>query len=471
MNKKSLYTAILFLLFSLNTHAQEVPEKLAEALQHALDSMQQQLNSRGFSAALVLPNDALWAGASGISSQSPGDSLRTDHIFAVASSSKTITGACILQLQEEGLLSIDDSLHQWLPDFNNLNGNITIRQLLHHRSGVFDILSHPTFFPIINSSVVTIWEPENALTSFLNPPDFQPGASWAYSNTNYILLGMIIEAATGNDYHEEIRNRFFEPLGMESISLMPFEAFTGEAAHLWLDLNGDGTLDDAHNFITTYNSFFSVAWSAGSFWATPSDMASWIKAYHTAGILQDESIDAAHSTVPTTMPSGTRYGLGITKRNFLGQEAFGHGGDVSYSAAVYYFPEKNIGMAVHCNDASLVSWQLDPVVRALLQTYIDCESVISSTSENQSSYSLSISPNPFMDHLNLSIESTSAQTIDLQIYDSLGKLIHQQKEVLIAGINNIPIASFKAENGLYVYKISGENLETKSGTLIKVRTD
>lgn len=112
MIKKSLYTLLLIPLISASNEAQELNPKLAEALQHKLDSMQQHLNARGLSAALILPNDAIWAGASGISSQNPIDSLTPDHIFAVASTSKTITGACILQLQEEGLLSIEDSLHQ-----------------------------------------------------------------------------------------------------------------------------------------------------------------------------------------------------------------------------------------------------------------------------------------------------------------------------------------------------------------------
>ena len=405
MIKKLLYTLFFFFLISTSNKAQELNPKLAEALQHALDSMQQHLGARGLSAAIRLPNDVLWAGASGISSLNPLDSLTTDHIFAAASTSKTITGACVLQLQEEGLLSIEDSLHQWLPAYNNLDGDITIRQLLTHRSGLFDVLSHPTFFPMMNSNTNTIWEPENVLTSFLNPPDFQAGNSWAYSNTNYILLGMIIEAATGNAYHEEIRNRFFEPLGLDSYSLMPFEDFTGDAAHLWLDLTGNGIQNDAHNFITNYDSFFSVAWSAGAFWSNSSDLASWIKWYHTAGILQDSSIQAAHTTIPSTLPFSTRYGLGITKRNFLGLEGFGHGGDVSFSAGAYYFPEKNIGLAVNCNDSDIISWELDPVIRALLQVYIECESVVSTSFESELDYEVSISPNPFDHQFSIQISS------------------------------------------------------------------
>ena len=252
---------------------------------------------------------------------------------------------------------------------------------------------------------------------------------------------MIIEAATGNLYHEEIRNRFFEPLGLDSYSLMPFEGFTGDAAHLWLDLNGNGIQNDAHNFITNYDSFFSVAWAAGAFWANSSDLASWIKFYHTAGVLEDTTIQAAHMTIPTTLPNNSRYGLGITKRNFLGLDGFGHGGDVSYSAGAYYFPEKNIGLAVNCNDSEVISWELDPVIRALLQTYIECESIVN-TNEDERNYEISLSPNPFREQLTIQMEIPFSQKVQIELWNSFGVLVYSQNVESPTGVSTINVEKF-----------------------------
>ena len=388
--------------------AQTVDPKLAAMLQHTLDSMRTVLQVKGLSAAVQLPNDAVWAGARGISSLVPTDSLRTEHAFAVGSTAKMLTAACVLQLADEAVLSLDDSLHQWLPSFQYINPNITIRQLLQHRSGLYDVVANPVFQPTLLQNKNKVWTLQEAISTFINPPVFSPGTSWGYSNTNYILLGMIIEATTGKPYHEEIRSRFLNPFQLDGFAMPPFEPLPAQVAHLWTDLNGDGVQDDAHNFFSTWNSFFSAAAPAGSYFARPSDMARWVRRFGSGSLCLPGTWAQATTTVNTGMPGGTKYGLGLMERNYLGIKGYGHGGDISYSSSVFYFPEKDISIAVHSNDGKINSWSLATTVAALLRVYLDCESML--TNSDQATVTLPeemlVAPNPFDEFITVTVPYT-----------------------------------------------------------------
>lgn len=395
--------AVYFFAPTSKTYTQTVHPKLDSALQHTLDSMFLVLNIKGLGAAVQLPNDAIWTGSSGISALSPLDSITPNHAFAIASTTKTIIAACVLQLADEGVLSLNDSLHQWLDTFPNINSNITIRQLLQHKSGLYDVVTNPVFQPQMQANINQIWSLSNVITTFIHPPLFQPGNGWSYSNTNYILLGMIIEAATGHTYRQELKDRFFTPYGLNSFAHPPFDPLPAQIAHLWLDITGDGIPDDANNFFTHWNSFFSATGPAGAYFATPSDMARWMRICMNGSLYSPDIWTQATTTVTTTLPGGTRYGLGLMQRFFNGHKGYGHGGDISYSSSVFYFPDKDISIAVHANDGSINSWALAPVVAALLKTYIDCEAQITDTKAIElQTTAWTVYPNPFRNQLHIS---------------------------------------------------------------------
>ncbi|HMQ50115.1 MAG TPA: serine hydrolase [Saprospiraceae bacterium] len=418
---------LLFLAFFYfeNSTAQTVNSKLAEALQHTLDSMHQVLNIKGLGASLQFSNDAVWAGGSGISSISPLDSIGPEHAFAVASTTKTITAACILQLVDEGVLTLNDSLHHWLPTFNFINPNITIHQLLRHQSGVYDVLLNPSFQPQMSANVNQIWTLEQIISTFVQAPVFQPGANWGYSNTNYLLLGMIIESATGNPYWQEFETRFFNPLGLDSFSQPAFNPLPTEVAHLWLDITGDGIVDDSHYLFSTWNSFFSGVGPAGAYFATPSDMARWMRACMSGSLYYPATWELAQQTISTGLPGNTKYGLGLMERQYLGFKGLGHGGDISYSSSVIYFPEKDLSIAVHANDANINSWALSSTVIALLQVYLDCEAAITDISKvSLPDVTTLVYPNPFTDKLTVSIDLHGGfGEVNMTMTDMLGRTV------------------------------------------------
>lgn len=432
-NKLLLLSWSFFLpLFAGN--AQTVDVKLATALQRTLDSMHQVLNVKGLGVALQLPNDAVWSGAAGVSSLSPLVNVGAKHAFAIGSVTKTITAACILQLADEGVLGLDDRLHQWLDTFPFINPNITIQQLLRHQSGIYDVITNPDMQPQMWADRDKIWTLTETITTFIKAPAFQPGASWAYSNTNYLLLGMIIEAATGNTYYQEMRDRFVVPLGLKSFAMPPFETLPPQIAHLWIDLNGDGVRDDSGDLFPNWASFNSSAGPAGSYYATPADMAKWMRAYMSGKLLSVEKMNELKTTVSTAFPAGTRYGLGIMDRNYLGLKSYGHGGDVGYSASVVYFPLKDLSIAVLNNDSGKNSWALAPVVQALLKTYLNYEQnlvSIGSILEGNEEL-LHVFPNPFFDRVQADLElPASVKKATLVLDDGLGQTI---QSVPLAGL-------------------------------------
>ena len=460
------YTTLFLLLswsLSAKVNAQDVDPKLAEALQHALDSMYAQLDIYGISAAVQLPNDVVWAGGSGVSTLQPLDSITPEHRFASGSSTKTVTSMCIMQLADEGVLQLDDSLHQWLPFMLHINPNITIRQLLQHQSGLFDFLYHPNFQPSMLQNVNQLWSLGVVMNSFMNSPNFAPGTSWEYSNTNFILLGMIIEAATGNTYHEEFQNRFFEPYNLESFVNLAYDPLPAEVAHLWLDLDGNGQLDDAHNFFTGWKSMFSVTGPAGGYFTQPRDMAKWMRLSMSGSLCSADLWEEASTTIPSTLPGNTQYGLGLTRQSFLGLTSFGHGGDLSYSTSAFYFPEKDISIAVQANDASINSWNLRPVIRALLGTYLECEPLISGSSAPSILEGSRVYPNPMSNASVFRFNLTSAvDDLELNLIAPTGQVVRAAKyQNLQPGKHELPVKTPAGlPDGMYYLQAIADKRQT-----------
>ncbi len=255
------------------------------------------LNVKSLSASIQFPDTAVWKRATGISSVNPPLNVTTDDAYLIGSVVKTMTSACILQLADQGVLNLDDSLHQWLDTIQYINPNITIRQLLRHQSGLYDVLNNPACQPALMANQSTVWLAVDLINTFIQPPIAAPGTNWSYCNTNYFLLGMIIEEATGNYYYDELRNRFFSPLGMTTIGIPAFESYSNPVAHLWLDINGDGITDDAHFFYYYYLSLNSAAGAAGGYYATPSDVTRWMRTYMRGDLLTPGMLLQARTTV------------------------------------------------------------------------------------------------------------------------------------------------------------------------------
>jgi len=427
--KKLLLIPFLLVAFCIPGRTQ-APTVLTDLLDHTLDSMRTKLGAKGLGAAIYFPDNSIWAGASGISSANPNVDITTDDAFLIGSVTKTITSACILQLADEGLITLEDSLGMWLDtlpviDPNGyINRKVTIRQLLRHQSGIYDVLSHPNNQPTLLSDISQIWTPEALIKEFISPALFAPGATWSYSNTNYFLLAMIIKKVTGQPFYEVYRERFFEPLDLQEIAIPAFEPLLPPVAHVWLDITGDGITDDANDFYMSYMALNSTAGAAGGYFSTPRDLAKWTSTY-LRGDLVSPALMAEAKTMVVAPGQPITYGLGLMRKMFIGQEAFGHGGDLAYAASAWYFPAKDISIVVMTNDSKKNSWTLIPTVAALLKNYLDyCMSVGVVENAEVENRVLEAFPNPFGDALTVSIELPAAtDEVQLLLTDPLGRTL------------------------------------------------
>ena len=336
------------------TAAPPIPQPelpFAQELQDVLDSWLEEYAGMGISAAIIVPGYKTWVGVSGVSHGTTP--ITPDTLFNAASITKMFTAATILQLAEEGLLTLDDPLHKWLADYPNIDNTITIRQLLNHTGGIYDMVRNPEFGTAMFAEPARSWNPEEIVSTFVLEPYFPKGTDWHYSSSGYLLLHIIITKATESQVSAEYRNRFWNPLALDNTVLAMEEELPENTAHGWVDVDGDGVYDD----LPFYTSLYSGV--GGVVFATAEDLARWSQALFREGrVLSERSLDQMltfHSPTPGE-PLVAGYGLGVERfRPELsnGLEVWGHlGKATAYAAACLYFPDYGVSIGIMVNIAA-----------------------------------------------------------------------------------------------------------------------
>ncbi|MEJ2238210.1 MAG: serine hydrolase [Gemmatimonadales bacterium] len=322
--------------------AQELQDALDRALQEG-----QRDHDLGISAAVIVPGYEIWSGVSGNSHR--GVPVTPDMLFDAGSVAKNFEAALVLKLVEQGKLALDDSISRWLPPYRNVPSGITVRQLLNHTSGLFNVFEHPDF-PWIGSDVdyTKHWIPEDVFETFVLEPYGPPGTVQHYSSTNYLLLTAIIDEVAGISAPALIERYLLEPLGLRhtvmSMGEPPPARFA--VAHPMVDVDQDGDLDDLWGTPCTWIASLTHPLLR----TTPSDLVHWIHAlYQERTVLAPTSL-AEMLTYPETAvpdPEGGTYGLGVVDYSeLLGVHVIGHGGSsLGYSAAALYFPDYGAALA------------------------------------------------------------------------------------------------------------------------------
>jgi D-alanyl-D-alanine carboxypeptidase len=266
-------------------------------------------------------------------------------LFAIGSITKNVVAALVFQLAEEGILSLDDPLHKWLPAYPHIDSAIPIRQLLAHTSGIFMFWDNPNLWEDLIKYREKVFTPEEVLT-YLDEPHFPPGQGFRYSNTNYLLLAMIVTRATGSTLSAEFRKRFWEPMGLRNTYLSMEEQIPDNLAHVW----GDNFENDGSNRDLTYlprASHESITYGSSGIFTTPEDLSRWCKALFEGRVLKKISMDQ----MLDFQQEG--YGLGIhliSKNIANGQRAYGHGGgNIGTSTYMVYLPDFAVSIAVSIN--------------------------------------------------------------------------------------------------------------------------
>ncbi len=368
---KTVLRAAVFFLLIQTANAQTFNSLLADKLQDTLNYyVSVSSNIKGMSASVYLPGQGMWQGTAGVSYA--GHPITSDMTFCIASNTKLFVATVMLQLQESNILDLDDAISQYLPTYTNINPNITIRQLLNHKSGVSDPLFVSPYMDTINNNATRVFTPTEVL-GWVGAPTFNPGASWGYSNINYILAGMVAESASGYPVSQLIRDSILGPLNMDSTYYDVQETANGTLAHRWWN-----TIDYSD---TSTVGISSAGGPAGSLYSTSSEMAQWYHALFSGQLLNPASMAELANFVSTQSPTYD-YGLGLSRETTIGRTYWGHGGSIwGYKSKMIY--DTTCMGAVVCGLVNSYPAGMDGMTfllyRLLLNNLPGCSSVISGT--------------------------------------------------------------------------------------------
>ena len=239
-----------------------------------------------------------------------------DH-FRVASITKMFVATVVLQLVGEGKLALSDTVQQRLPGLVPNGRRITIRELLQHTSGLYDFIDDPRVFnPYLSGHLGYTWSPRQLVKiAVSHHPLFAPGAKWSYSNTNYFLLGLIVEAVTKDTLGAELTRRILQPLGLHQTR---FEAGTHVAAP---------TAHGYYNGQDVTGLSGSLYWAAGAMVSTAGDLVRFTSALFGGRLLRPHQLHEMETTVPIPYGSSA-YGLGLIRVSTACGGAWGHKGNV-----------------------------------------------------------------------------------------------------------------------------------------------
>ncbi|MFE2135446.1 serine hydrolase domain-containing protein [Streptomyces sp. NPDC059466] len=283
-----------------------------------------------------------WSATRGVGDLRTGAPRGGSDRYRVGSITKTFVSTVLLQLEAEGRLSLDDTVDRWLPGLVRGHGNdgreVTVRRLLNHTSGIFDYTEDEDFVRtyflkdgFLRHRYDTKSPAELVAIATAHRPVFAPGASWSYSNTNYVLAGMVIEKVTGHSYATEIDRRVIAPLDLRATSV-PGTRTTlprpSSRAYSKLATTTTGPTYD----VTTLNP--SLASSAGGMISDSSDLNRFYSALLRGRLLPPEQLKEMKTTVAVEGVPNARYGLGLIDRTLgCGVHVWGHDGGIHGSTS------------------------------------------------------------------------------------------------------------------------------------------
>lgn len=260
--------------------------------------------------------------------------------FRIGSTTKTFVTAIVFQLVDEGLLSLEDNLSEYYPDITN-SDIITLKQMCNHTSGIWDYIYNENFEdPYYENPETSSWTPEEILSYIkAGEPFCDPGEEFHYSNSNYYLLGLIIEEITGKSLEDVIEERIAEPLSFEQTYMPLDNGFRGEYIHGYNDYAGEGEIRDV-----SYQQP-SAAWAAGAMISTIDELNKWVINY-VSGSMYSAELHHEHISDLIQIDENVYIGMGLIKfRDFLG-----HNGEVlGYNTFMMYSLEHNASFTIFTN--------------------------------------------------------------------------------------------------------------------------
>ena len=356
----SIFIIIILLLVSASCsddatgiYSQQFSSEIQEKLENKLEEKMAEYNCPGAVVGIWVPGEGTWVKTKGKSNIEEELDMAYFNTFRIGSISKTFNVTIILQLVDEGLLSLDDTLDKFIPRVPH-SDIITIRHLCGNTTGIFNYGLDPDLNEVyIESDFLAGWTPDELIDIAIgHEPLFMPGEGFDYSNTNFVILAKIIEYITGNTYEEELKTRIFEPLNLKytTYPVVYSNKMTGPYSHGYHSI--DGVLKD----YTECN--HSVQFGMGGVISNLPDLKTYAECLGEGFLLSEEMQEKRLKWSSFSENGPFKYGLGI----FYMGDFIGHdGGAIGYNSALFYNPQNKSTFIILFNqspnfDAALLTF-------------------------------------------------------------------------------------------------------------------
>jgi CubicO group peptidase (beta-lactamase class C family) len=342
---RSSAAALLALATSITpAAAQSDRDALVRKLDSLAGSGVLENRAAGIAAAVVRGNDTLLLKSYGKADVEWNVPLPVDAVFEIGSVTKQFTAVAVLQLRDEGKLSLDDDITKWLPDFDPRGNKVTLRRLLDHTSGIKGLTEMPEFGNLASNGRF----PRDSAYALIKryPFEFKTGEAQIYNNSAFWLLGLVVEKASAMSYEDYVEKKLFEPLGMKRSMYCNSAENVERRAHGYQVQNGQ--IRRAPTNVHTW------PFAAGSLCSTAGDLVIWLKALHGGKVLSPKSY--AEMTTPSKLNDGTplQYGMGIgVGKDIRGLNFIGHGGGIAgFTSEATWYPDAQTAIVVLMNSNS-----------------------------------------------------------------------------------------------------------------------
>ena len=359
MRKTILFLLLLLLSTSpirCQTASVSTTTELRTALQSKLDEWHKSGSFPGATLGVVFANGESFGLAVGFSDRETKTLMRPNDRMLAGSVGKTFAAATALQLIKEGKIGLDDKIEKYLgrePWFSRLPNakDITVRQLMNHTSGLVRYEFKDEFTKDLTANPQKTWKPAELLSYLLDEkPPFQAGQGWDYSDTNYIVLGMIIEKVTDRKFYDEANRRLLKPLKLNDTIPQDGPRLKGVVQGYAGPNNPFGGKDAMiQNGKFTINPQFE--WTGGGYESTAQDLARWARMIYEGKAFSPALLPQVLEGVSAPMLGReTRYGLGVIIRQTSAGTSYGHSGFFpGYITDMMYFPDQKVAVAVQVN--------------------------------------------------------------------------------------------------------------------------
>src|SRR5437764_8629671 len=335
--KRATVTIILLACCAI-AQAQTPPTELSDRV----DALANKMLSRpvaGISVAVARNGQVVLARGYGMANLEHSVAVTPETVFHIASISKNILAAVVLELVDESKLQLDDDVTKYVPEAPTQGRHVTVRQLLNHTSGIYSFTSLPNAddnerLELTHDQVLGLIKDK--------PFDFEPGTRWRYDNSAFYIAGMVVERVTKQEYGAYVREHVFKPLGMNSASMCDARMVVPDLASGY-EVDGGALVNAA--FVS-----WKLPFAAGAVCATATDLAKWQAALDSGRVLTPSSL--ALMRTPTTLADGTKidYGLGTRLGSLDGHRVLGHtGSGGGFRTVLASFPDDHLTIVVLIN--------------------------------------------------------------------------------------------------------------------------